>query len=107
MKRKESATTWSNVRKEIAKKFSKISEESLDTLNESWRSLSELVQTAYGLTKEKADSEIETLRQSIHEATAAPRPAPKKGSRKTASRQSVAASRSVSSKRRTAAHASH
>jgi len=61
--------SWSEIRGEIKKKFSKLSDETLDSLNESFDHLSEKVQYAYGMAKDKADREIEQLKKSVHRGT--------------------------------------
>jgi uncharacterized protein YjbJ (UPF0337 family) len=71
MEKNTSANTksWAEIRGEIKKKFSKLSDETLDSLNESFDHLSEKVQHAYGMAKDKADREIEQLKRSVHRGT--------------------------------------
>jgi uncharacterized protein YjbJ (UPF0337 family) len=66
MKPIENTKSWSEIRSEIKKKFTKLSDETLDSLNESFDHLSEKVQYAYGMAKDKADREIEQLKRSVH-----------------------------------------
>lgn len=61
--------SWAEIRTQIKKKFSKLSDETLDSLNESFDHLSERVQYVYGMAKDKADREIEQLKRSVHKET--------------------------------------
>ena len=61
--------SWSEIRGEIKKKFSKLSDETLDSLNESFDHLSQKVQYVYGMAKDKADREIEQLKRSVQRGT--------------------------------------
>jgi uncharacterized protein YjbJ (UPF0337 family) len=70
MKTSEKTKSWSEIRAEIKNKFSKISDESLDSLNENFDHLSEKLQYAYGMAKNKADREIDQLKRSFHRGTA-------------------------------------
>ena len=61
--------SWAEIRSDIKRKFSKLSDETIDSLNESFDKLSEKVQHTYGIAKDKADREIEQLRTSFHSKT--------------------------------------
>ena len=69
MNSNEGTRSWAEIRTEIKKKFSKLSDETLDSLNESFDHLSEKVQYAYGMAKDKADREIDQLKRSVHRGT--------------------------------------
>ena len=69
MKTRTHEKSWADIRGDIKRKFSRLSDETLDSLNESFEKLSEKVQQSYGIAKDKADREIDQLKKSLRSTT--------------------------------------
>ncbi len=62
---KSKAEHWSDLRAKIKEKFSKLTDESIDSLKSDMDQLSSKLQTTYGYAKEKADSELAAFKSSL------------------------------------------
>jgi hypothetical protein len=62
---------WTSLRDQIKESFSRLSEGSLEHINEDLESLSESLQKAYGLAKDAADREVERFKMGFGETGSA------------------------------------
>ncbi|HLE13091.1 MAG TPA: hypothetical protein VI754_17690 [Bacteriovoracaceae bacterium] len=60
---------WDAIKDKIKMRFSKVTKESIDSLDGNLELLSKKIQSAYGYAKEKADKEVDGLKASLHAAT--------------------------------------
>lgn len=78
MKTSDNPSDWNSVKTKIKSRFSKLTDDNIDSLKGSLDLLSDKLQSVYGYAKAKADSELESFKGSLHDLKAKIDTEPKK-----------------------------
>ena len=69
MKYEVGSKDWSDVVSQIRARFSKLTDENLDSLSGSLELLTDKLESVYGMAKDDAEKEYESFKASLHKAT--------------------------------------